>query len=122
MYYFDILHDNKESGEGNRVVLQVASRANGMTFGGEEASDIFQELSEDNVDGLTITGYGTDPFMSRNIPLLTVLCEACKEDYPEKSIWCVTDFPFDDIKGLDMIKYIDVLYCQGEIIKVPKKS
>jgi len=115
MYYFDILHNQ---GEGNRVVLQVASRFNGITFGGEEAADIFQELSEDEVDGLTITGYETDPFMSRNVPLLTELCKACKEDYPEKTIWCVTDFSFEDIKGLDMIRYLDVLYIQGEMKKI----
>ena len=109
MYYFDILHNNTESGTGNRVVLQVASRTNGITFGGEEASDIFQELSDDHVDGLTLRGVGADPLSSNNIPLLTALCQACKEDYPNKTIWCYTKFSYEDVEGLDIMRYIDVL-------------
>lgn len=105
MYYFDILH---EQGEGNKVELQIGTRANGITFGGEEAADIFQELSEEHVEGLTISG--NEPLATRNRPLLTELCKACKEDYP--------DLPFDEIKGLDIMKYIDVLYSQQRVIDV----
>lgn len=113
MYYFDILH---EQGEGNKVELQIGTRANGITFGGEEAADIFQELSEEHVEGLTISG--NEPLATRNRPLLTELCKACKEDYPDKNIWCYTDLPFDEIKGLDIMKYIDVLYSQQRVIDV----
>ena len=53
---------------------------------------------------------GSDPLQSRNIPLLTELCKACKEDYPDKTIWCYTSLPREEVQNLKIMKYIDVLH------------
>jgi len=129
MKYHNILHDNMENGPGLRVVLFVSGcnrhckgcqnpqtwdRNSGITFGGEEAAEIFQELSEPYIAGLTLVG--GEPLMPYNVPLLTELCKACKEDYPDKTIWCYTGFKYDEVKDLDIMKYIDVLL-DGEFIQ-----
>ena len=129
MNYHNILHDNMLNGEGLRVVLFVSGcerhckgcqnpetwdKNSGIPFGAEEVAEILMELSEPYIAGLTLVG--GEPFMPYNVPLLTELCKACKEEYPDKTIWCYTGFKYDEIKGLDIMKYIDVLL-DGEFIQ-----
>ena len=129
MNYHNILHDNMLNGEGLRVVLFVSGcerhckgcqnpetwdKNSGIPFGAEEVAEILMELSEPYIAGLTLVG--GEPFMPYNVPLLTELCKVCKEEYPDKTIWCYTGFKYDEIKGLDIMKYIDVLL-DGEFIQ-----
>ena len=120
MYYRDILHSSVQYGEGSRVVLVVGNRSNGITFGGEEAADIFQELSDEETQGLTITG--DDLFERCNQSLLVELCKACKEDYPDKTIWCITGREYIEIKSCKLLKYIDVLVDKTQQIFRIQKS
>ena len=129
MNYHNILHDNMLNGEGLRVVLFVSGcerhckgcqnpetwdKNSGIPFGAEEVAEILMELSEPYIAGLTLVG--GEPFMPYNVSLLTELCKTCKEEYPDKTIWCYTGFKYDEIKGLDIMKYIDVLL-DGEFIQ-----
>ena len=129
MNYHNILHDNMLNGEGLRVVLFVSGcerhckgcqnpetwdKNSGIPFGAEEVAEIFMELSEPYIAGLTLVG--GEPFMPYNVPLLTELCKACKEEYPDKTIWCYTGFKYEEVKGLDIMEYIDVLL-DGEFIQ-----
>lgn len=107
MYFQDILHNNKDYGNENRVVLVLGTRDNGITFSSEEVVDIFQELDDKKVKGLTIVG--DEPLSSSNLNLLTELCKACKECAPTKSIHCYTKLSLDEIKDLEIMKYIDII-------------
>jgi len=107
MYFKEILHDSKDYGKGNRVVLLMGTRENGITFEAEEVVDVFQELEDKHVDGLTIAG--DEPLSSQNIPLLTELCKACKECAPTKTIYCYTGLKPEEVQTLDIMKYIDGL-------------
>ena len=129
MNYHNILHDNMLNGEGLRVVLFVSGcerhckgcqnpetwdKNSGIPFGAEEVAEILMELSEPYTAGLTLVG--GEPLLPCNVPLLTELCKACKEEYPDKNIWCYTGFKYEEVKDLDIREYIDVLL-DGEFIQ-----
>ena len=129
MNYHNILHDNMLNGEGLRVVLFVSGcerhckgcqnpetwdKNSGIPFGPEEIAEIFMNLSEPYISGLTLVG--GEPLLPCNVSLLTELCKACKEEYPDKNIWCYTGFKYEEVKDLDIMEYIDVLL-DGEFIQ-----
>lgn len=129
MKYHNILHDNMLNGPGLRVVLFVSGcdrhcegcqnpetwdKNSGLTFGGEEAAEIFQALEEEYISGLTLVG--GEPLMPYNAPLLTELCKECKNMFPNKDIWCYTGFRYEEVKDMEIMKYIDVLL-DGPFVK-----
>ena len=129
MNYHNILHDNMLNGEGLRVVLFVSGcerhckgcqnpetwdKNSGIPFGAEEVSEIFMELSESYISGLTLVG--GEPLLLCNVGLLTELCKEVKETFPDKTIWCYTGFKYEEVKELDIMNYIDVLL-DGEFIQ-----
>ena len=86
MNYHNILHDNMLNGEGLRVVLFVSGcerhckgcqnpetwdKNSGIPFGAEEVAEIFMELSESYISGLTLVG--GEPLLPCNVSLLTEL-------------------------------------------------
>ena len=129
MNYHNILHDNILNGEGLRVVLFVSGcerhckgcqnpetwdKNSGIPFGAEEATEIFKELSEPYISGLTLVG--GEPLLHCNVELLTKLCKEVKDTFPNKTIWCYTGFKYEEVKELDIMNYIDVLL-DGEFIQ-----
>ena len=129
MNYHNILHDNMLNGEGLRVVLFVSGcerhckgcqnpetwdKNSGIPFGAEEVAEIFMELSESYISGLTLVG--GEPLLPCNVELLTELCKEVKETFPDKTIWCYTGFKYEEVKELDIMNYIDVLL-DGEFIQ-----
>lgn len=40
---------------------------------------------------------------------MTFICDTTKVIYPDKSIWIYTGYNFEDVKDLEIMKYIDVL-------------
>jgi anaerobic ribonucleoside-triphosphate reductase activating protein len=122
MKYHNILHEDMSNGPGLRTVLFVSGcdrhcpgcqnpqtwdKNSGITFGGEEAAEIFQCLEEDYISGLTLVG--GEPLMPYNAPLLTELCKECKSMFTDKTIWCYTGFRYEEVKDMEIMKYIDVL-------------
>ena len=129
MNYHNILHDNMLNGEGLRVVLFVSGcerhckgcqnpetwdKNSGIPFGPEEIAEIFMNLSEPYISGLTLVG--GEPLLPCNVEILTELCKEVKDTFPDKTIWCYTGFKYEEVKELDIMKYIDVLL-DGEFIQ-----
>lgn len=74
-------------------------------YNGQEMSvdEILNEVVEEGVDGITITG--GDPVYQQKE--LAELCRRLREK--GKNIWVYTGFYFEDVKYLEFIKYINVL-------------
>lgn len=58
-------------------------------------------------DGLTLSG--GDPLYKANIDDVTDLCKEYKEVFPDKNIWLYTGSRFEDVKDLEVMKYVDVV-------------
>ena len=69
--------------------------------------EIDNALDPDYIDGLTILG--GDPMEPENIEIVTALCESVKTTQPDKSIWIYTGYLYEDLRGLEIMRYIDVL-------------
>lgn len=79
---------------------------------GEEFSfktfiEIDNALDPDYIDGLTILG--GDPMEPENIEIVTSICESVYKLNPGKSIWIYTGYLYEDLKDLEIMRYIDVL-------------
>lgn len=59
---------------------------------------------------------GGEPLESVNIPLLTLMLQRIKTQLPDVKIWIWTSRHFEEVKNLDLIKYVDVLI-DGEFIQ-----
>lgn len=68
---------------------------------------IFEQVSSNQLDGLTISG--GDPLYEDNIKDVTKLCKEFKERFPKKNIWLYTGSLYEEVKDLEVMKYIDVL-------------
>ena len=126
MNYHNITKDDMLNGEGLRVVLWVAGCSHhckgchnpitwdpngGLEFDESAKNEIFDELKKDYVSGITFSG--GDPLYKDNIQTITSLAKEIKQKFPQKTIWLYTGYNFEDIKNLEIFKYIDVL-CDGK--------
>lgn len=69
--------------------------------------EIDKALAPNYIEGLTILG--GEPFEAENIETVTKLCEGIRLINPSKSIWVYTGYKYQDLKNLEIMKYIDVL-------------
>lgn len=133
MRYHNITKDDMLNGDGLRVVLWVSGCSHcckechnpitwdpngGVLFDEEAKSEIFEELDKDYISGITFSG--GDPLYMGNREDIEKLVREIKEKYPDKTIWLYTGFLWESIKGLDVIKYLDVIV-DGEF-EVDKKD
>ena len=79
----------------------------GRPFTEETKGELFELLSKDYIDGLTLSG--GDPLFPNNREPLTELCKEVKEKFPNKTIWCWTGYLYEQVKNLPIMEYIDVL-------------
>lgn len=122
MNYGRINYTDIANGPGVRVSLFVSGCRNrckgcfnpetwdfnyGEEFTFESFIEIDNALDPDHIDGLTILG--GDPFEPENIEIVTALCESLKSTQPDKSIWIYTGYLYEDLRGLEIMRYIDVL-------------
>ena len=122
MNYHNIVHDDMLNGDGLRVVLFVSGctlhcpncqnrqtwdKDSGIPFDNDARNEIFEELSKDYISGLTLTG--GHPLEHYNIPECTSLCKEIKEKFPQKTIWLYTGLPYESVKDLEIMEYVDVL-------------
>ena len=129
MKYHNITKDDMLNGEGLRVVLWVSgcthhcdgcqnsitwNADNGLEFGVDEFLEIWEELSQDYINGITFTG--GDPLHPYNKDYIFNLSKQIKEAFPNKTIWLYTGFDWEDIKDLNIMEYIDVLI-DGKFVK-----
>lgn len=110
------------NGDGLRVVLWVSGcthqcpecqnpitwdLAGGLPFDEEAENELFDALKSAYVSGITFSG--GDPLHPFNQGEITRLAKKFKELEPEKTAWLYTGFSWENIKDLDVMKYIDVL-------------
>lgn len=122
MNYHNILHDDMLNGDGIRVTLflsgcslhckncqnpQTWDKESGILFDNDAKQEIFTQLKENYISGITFTG--GHPLEHYNLPEVTNLCKEIKEKFPNKNIWVYTGFIYENIKDLEIMKYIDVL-------------
>ncbi len=122
MKYHNITHDDMLNGTGLRVVLWVSGCSHkckgcqnpitwdcesGIEFDRYAENEIFKELENDYIEGLTLSG--GDPLYTKNRNTVTKLVKKVKEFYPNKNIWLYTGYTWEKIKDLETIMYVDVV-------------
>ena len=122
MRYHNITKDDMLNGDGLRVVLWVAGCTHkckecqnpitwdingGLEFGESEKKEIFDQLDESYISGITFSG--GDPLHPQIRQPVYELAKEIKEKYPDKTIWLYTGFLWEEIKDLPIIPYLDVI-------------
>lgn len=122
MNYFKITKHDIANGPGVRCVLWVAGCTvhckecqnqitwgfdSGIKFTYETLYELLKALSPDYIQGLTLSG--GHPLEPQNLNICTLICKLVKEFWPHKDIWVYTGYLFEDVKNLEIMKYIDVL-------------
>ena len=79
----------------------------GKEFTDETINHVIDLCNNENIEGLSILG--GEPMHPLNIDGTLKLAKMFKKTYPEKNIWVWTGFLFENLKGKEDIKYIDVL-------------
>lgn len=128
MNYHNITKDDMLNGDGLRVVLWVSGCTHqcpecqnpitwdlvgGLPFDEDAENELFDALKPAYVSGITFSG--GDPLHPFNQGEITRLAKKFKELEPEKTAWLYTGFSWENIKDLDIMKYIDVLV-DGEFV------
>lgn len=135
MNYGKINKHDIANGEGVRVSLFVSGCPHhckgcfnpetwnyfyGEEFTQETKLEIFRALGEDHNAGLTILG--GEPLSPYNIKTVEGLCRSIRRlrvYFPKKTIWIYTGYTWDEVKDLEIMKYIDVLV-DGRFIESKK--
>ena len=122
MNYQNITSPDMNNGSGLRCVLWVSGCTHhcmncqnpqtwdyqsGIPFDKSAKKEIFEELSQDYISGITLSG--GDPLHPQNVQEITLLVKEITKKFPKKNIWVYTGFKFEDIQDLEVIQYIDVL-------------
>ncbi|MDO5304791.1 MAG: anaerobic ribonucleoside-triphosphate reductase activating protein [bacterium] len=128
MNYHNLPNEDMLNGDGLRVVLWVSGcthqcpecqnpitwdLAGGLPFDEDAENELFDALKPSYVSGITFSG--GDPLHPFNQSEITRLAKKFKELEPEKTAWLYTGFSWENIKDLDIMKYIDVLV-DGEFV------
>jgi len=79
----------------------------GEEFTADVFIDILKSCSPNHIAGLSVLG--GEPLDPNNIKKVLLLCRKFKLLYPNKTIWVYTGYEWEQIKHLDILKYIDVL-------------
>ncbi len=122
MRYHNITKDDMLNGDGLRVVLWVAGcnhmcqgcqnaftwdAEGGLPFDDAAKEEIFAELKQPYVSGITFSG--GDPLFPQNRADVEKLIYEIKEKFPQKTIWLYTGYDWKDIKDLPFMNQVDVL-------------
>ena len=79
----------------------------GKYFSCEIIDEIYKAMKSYYINGLTILG--GDPMEPENRHSVLRLSKIIKGLYPNKTIWIYTGYLYEDLKDLEIMKYIDVL-------------
>ena len=142
MYYSVIKNCDIANGPGVRVVLFVSGCRHhcpgcfqpqtwdfsyGQPFTQDTVDELLRLLQPDYIAGLTLLG--GEPMEPENQPALLELVRQVKQAYPEKNIWCVSGYLYDDLAAgkigdgavtRALLGLVDVLV-DGEFILARKK-
>lgn len=122
MRYHNITKDDMLNGDGLRVVLWTAGCSHacpgchnpvtwdpdgGLLFGEADKEEIFRELEKDYVSGITFSG--GDPLHEANRDGVLALAKEITETFPGKTIWLYTGSDWEEIRDLEIVRYLDVI-------------
>lgn len=123
MNYGMIKHLDIANGPGCRVSLFVSGCRNrcegcfqpetwnfdyGQEFTSETLQELLRLLSHERVSGLSILG--GDPFEPENRECALDICRAVRERFGgSRTIWMWTGYYWEDLRELDVMRYVDVL-------------
>lgn len=122
MNYQKISHSDVSNGSGVGMVLWVSGCTqhcfgchnpetwdfnSGIPYTPEIETEIINSLKPDYISRLTLSG--GHPLEAENIKTVFDLCKKVKSIYPNKKIWLYTGYTWENINGLPILKYIDVL-------------
>lgn len=120
------------NGDGLRVVLWVADCSHcckdchnpvtwdpngGLYFDESAKAELFEELKKDYVSGITFSG--GDPLHIANVNDVTELSKEIRETFPEKTIWLYTGSTWEEVRRMEIVRYLDVLV-DGEFVFAKK--
>ena len=132
MNYHNITKDDMLNGDGLRVVLWVAGCSHcckdchnpvtwdpngGLYFDESAKAELFEELKKDYVSGITFSG--GDPLHIANVNDVTELSKEIRETFPEKTIWLYTGSTWEEVRRMEIVRYLDVLV-DGEFVFAKK--
>ena len=121
MNYLKMESSSLSNGLGWRVILWCAGCENqcagchnretwdpqaGKPFTDKEMDLLFKLLEPAYIEGLTFTG--GDPLYPASREKVAEIAAAVREKFPEKDIWLYTGYDYEAVKGLDVMKYVDV--------------
>lgn len=86
----------------------------GVPYTPETTENILEAMAPEYISGLSLLG--GDPLEKSNQSTVLHLVQEAKRRFPEKDIWLYTGSLYEDIKNLEILKYIDVLI-DGEFIE-----
>ncbi|MDY3617970.1 anaerobic ribonucleoside-triphosphate reductase activating protein [Agathobaculum sp.] len=122
MRYHNITKNDMLNGEGLRAVLWVSGCSHacpgchnpitwdeqgGIPFDQAAKDELFAELNKDYLSGVTFSG--GDPLYPANRDEITALCREIKNSYPDKTIWLYTGYTWNEVCGLPVVEWLDVL-------------
>ena len=108
--YHNITHDDMNNGDGLRVVLwlsgcshhcyncqnpQTWNPNSGIPFDESAKQEIFNELSNDYISGITFSG--GDPLYEYNLDEVLKLTQQIRISFPGKSIWLYSGFTWEEL-------------------------
>ena len=79
----------------------------GLPFDEAARREIYEELEKDYVSGITFSG--GDPLHPANIRGVTELARQIRSDFPDKTIWLYTGSTWNEVRDLEVARYVDVL-------------
>lgn len=118
MRYQNITHCDQNNGDGLRVVLWVSGcehhcpgcqnpctwdKDDGAVFDNEAKAEIFEDLENDYISGITFSG--GDPLATYNRSSILALACEIKEKYPDKTIWCYTGYTLEELMRDPQMEY-----------------
>lgn len=122
MNYAAITKQDMLNGDGIRVTLWVQGcnryckgchnpetwdRCLGQPWTEESEQELFEALDKDYISGITYSG--GHPLEEYNIEIVTDIAKKIKERFPNKTQWLYTGFVWEEVKDLEIMKYIDIL-------------
>lgn len=122
MRYHNITKDDMLNGDGLRVVLWVSGCNHcckechnpitwdpngGLEFDNAAKEELFTELGKSYISGITFSG--GDPLHINNVYEITDLAKEIRGKFPQKTIWLYTGALWENIKEMELMKYLDVL-------------
>lgn len=122
MRYQGIIKSSLADGTGWRTVLFVSGCNHackgchnpetwnpnvGKVFDEKDLELLISLLKRPEIKGLTLSG--GDPLFPQNREDIFKLVKVVKLLFPHKDIWLYTGYEWDEIKDLEVIKYVDVV-------------